>query len=50
MSDEKYNIATFRSFRAWLNKDSKSVPTSTKNEVPDWYKDADRFAKMPNGE
>jgi hypothetical protein len=50
MSDEKYNIATFRSFRAWLNKDSKSVPTSTKDEIPEWYKDADRFAKMPNGE
>jgi len=48
--DIKTNIAIFKSYRSWLNKDSKSVPSSAQNETPDWYKDADRFAKMPNGE
>lgn len=43
-------IAIFRSFRPWLNKESKSVPVPTQKEIPSWYKDADRFAKMPNGE
>lgn len=43
-------IVIFRSFRPWLNKDSKSVPTPTQKEIPDWYKNADRFAKDPNGE
>ena len=43
-------IARFTSFRPWLNKDSVSVPVPTQKEIPDWYKDADRFAKMPNGE
>lgn len=38
-------VAIFRSFRPWINKDSKSTPTSTQNEIPQWYKDADRFAK-----
>jgi hypothetical protein len=44
------NLAIFRSFRPWLNKDSKSTPSPTQSVIPDWYKDADRFAKMPNGE
>jgi hypothetical protein len=44
------NVAIFRSFRPWINKDSKSVPSPTQSEIPKWYKDADRFAKMPNGE
>ncbi len=43
-------VAIFRSFRPWLNKDSASTPVPTQKEIPDWYKDADRFAKMPNGE
>ncbi|MFN7584129.1 MAG: hypothetical protein ACK5P0_02100 [bacterium] len=43
-------IAKFVSYRPWLNKESKSVPVPTQKEMPDWYKDADRFAKMPNGE
>ena len=25
-------------------------PSPMKNHIPQWYKDADRFAKMPNGE
>jgi hypothetical protein len=33
------------------NKESKSAPTPTQKEIPQWYKDADRFAKNPiNGE
>ena len=46
----KSNIAIFRSFRPWLNKQSKSVPAPTQSVIPSWYKDADRFAKMSNGE
>ena len=40
----------FRSFRPWLNKESNSVPKTTHSVMPKWYKDADRFAKMPNGD
>jgi hypothetical protein len=43
-------VAKFRSFRPWLNKESISVPVPTQEVIPKWYKDADRFAKMPNGE
>ena len=43
-------VAKFRSFRPWLNKESISVPVPTQEVIPEWYKDADRFAKMPNGE
>ena len=45
-----YKKIIFRSFRPWLNKESNSVPESTQSVIPKWYKDADRFAKMPNGE
>ena len=50
MPDAKSNLAIFRSFRSWLTKDSKSTPSPTQSVIPEWYKDADRFAKMPNGE
>ena len=43
-------VATFKSLRPWLKIDSKSTPSPTQSVIPDWYKDADRFAKMPNGE
>lgn len=43
-------VAIFRSFRPWLNKQSISVPVPTQDVIPQWYKEADRFAKMPNGE
>lgn len=46
----KDNIAIFRSFKPWLNKESKSVPRPTQSEIPQWYKDADRFAKDPSGQ
>ena len=37
----------FESYRTWLNKDSQSVPCPTQDIMPQWYKDADRFAKNP---
>ena len=43
-------VAIFRAFRPWLSKESSSVPEPTQDNIPDWYKNADRFAKMPNGE
>jgi hypothetical protein len=43
-------IAIFRPFRPWLNKESKSAPSPTQSVTPQWYKDADTFAKTPNGE
>lgn len=33
-----------------LNQDSASLPEPSQAVIPDWYKEADRFAKMPNGE
>ena len=46
-----YKKILFKSYRPWLSKESKSVPTPTQKEIPQWYKDADRFAKNPfNGE
>jgi len=41
------NKIIFRAYRSWLNKESSSVPESNQNTIPDWYKDADRFAKHP---
>ena len=46
----KSNKIIFKPLRPWLNKNSVNVPVPTQKETPDWYKDADRFAKMPNGE
>jgi hypothetical protein len=43
-------VAIFRAYRPWLNKKSVSVPVPTQNIIPDWYKEADRFAKRPDGE
>lgn len=49
--DTEYNQVTFTSYRPWLSEESKSVPSPTQNVIPQWYKDADRFAKNPfNGE
>lgn len=50
MKDEKSKIAIFRSFKSWINKESKNLPGPTQSSIPEWYRDADRFAKMPNGE
>lgn len=43
-------IIDFISNRPWLTKDSKSKPVPISRSMPQWYKEADRFAKMPNGE
>lgn len=45
-----FNLIRFKAFRPWLTKASLSVPSPTQSVIPQWYKDADRFAKMPNGE
>jgi hypothetical protein len=44
------NIAVFKSYRPWLNKNSSSVPSPTQSVIPKWYKDADRFAKNPSND
>ena len=41
------NLAIFKSYRPWLNKESISVPSPTQDVIPQWYKEADRFAKNP---
>lgn len=46
MNDEN-NIVQFKSYRPWLTEQSKSTPSPTQKEIPQWYKDADRFAKNP---
>ena len=46
---EKHNLAIFRPFRPWLNKDSKSAPSPTQSVTPQWYRVADTFAKTPTG-
>jgi hypothetical protein len=43
-------IIDFISNRPWLTKESKSKPTPISKSMPQWYKEADRFAKMPDGE
>ena len=48
--NEESKVAIFKSFKPWLTKNSDSVPSPTQSVIPQWYKDADRFAKMPNGE
>jgi hypothetical protein len=47
---EQYNRAIFRPYRPWLNKESKSAPSTAQSVTPQWYKDADTFAKDLNGE
>jgi hypothetical protein len=47
---EKSNTAIFRPYRPWLSKASKTAPAPAQSVMPQWYKDADIFAKMPNGE
>lgn len=43
-------IIEFISNRYWLNKDSISKPESMFKFLPSWYREADRFAKTPDGE
>lgn len=46
----KENIAKFTAYRPWITKDSPSLPSPTQTVIPQWYKDADRFAKDPLGD
>lgn len=39
----------FISNRPWLNAESKSIPGPSIKHIPDWYLEADRYAKMPDG-
>ena len=43
-------IIEFISNRYWLKENSESRPQSMTKLIPDWYRQADRFAKTPNGE
>ena len=43
-------VIEFISNRYWLTKESQSKPQPTSKTMPKWYREADRFAKMPNGE
>jgi hypothetical protein len=47
MNLKNINKIIFKSYRPWLTKESVSAPSSTQDTIPDWYKDADRFAKNP---
>ena len=41
---------SFVSNRPWLTEESKSRPVPIIKTIPDWYRQADRFAKKPEGE
>lgn len=43
-------IIEFISNRPWLNKDSESLPRQASKTMASWYREADRFAKKPDGE
>jgi hypothetical protein len=43
-------IIEFISNRYWLKPDSQSKPEPISKFIPSWYRQADRFAKMPNGD
>jgi hypothetical protein len=40
----------FVSNKSWLNEDSPSKPGPVLKTIPDWYRNADRFAMRPDGE
>ena len=44
------NLAIFRPGRPAVNKNNNYFPAPTQSVIPKWYREADRFAKMPNGE
>lgn len=45
----QYNVAIFKPYRPWLNKQSLSAPSTAQNVMPQWYKDAETFEKSPDG-
>jgi hypothetical protein len=42
-------VVKFVSNRPWLSQTSKSKPEPTIKNIPQWYKDADRFSVRPDG-
>lgn len=49
MSNQE-NIIQFIANKSWLKKDSKSAPApAARKNIPDWYKDGDRFFKGQDG-
>lgn len=49
--DHNIKLIKFRSLKPWNKNEDPSTPVPTQNSIPDWYKEADRFAKNPiNGE
>jgi hypothetical protein len=44
------NIIEFIANKNWLTKDSDSKPIPTLKSIPKWYREADRFFKMGNGQ
>jgi len=44
------NIIKFVTNRDWLTKDSISKPEPIIKTIPSWFREADRFAKKPDGE
>lgn len=45
--NEEINTITFISYKPWLNEKSLSVPSTAQSVIPEWYKNADRYAKNP---
>jgi hypothetical protein len=43
-------IIKFVSNRLWLTQESSSKPLPSGKVIPEWYRSADRYATMPNGE
>lgn len=43
-------IIKFISNRSWLDLDSASKPSPTSKNIPEWYREADRYATKPDGE
>ena len=44
MNTEKIS---FIANKIWLSKESKSAPTPIIRTIPEWFRKADRFAKLP---
>jgi len=43
-------VIEFINNKSWTGKESISKPSPISKLIPSWYRKADRFAKMPNGE
>lgn len=42
------NVISFINNKPWVNQDSISKPEPVIKSIPDWFREADRFAKDPN--